>query len=399
LLAILAAMAEQESRTLSKNVKFGFKEKFRNGEVMLCCSRFLGYKRDENDRLEVIEEEAKIVRRIFREFINGYSTQQIAGGLTKDKVPTLAFKNPSERMKARGLKYTCWYPGTIRSILQNEKYRGDCLFQKSHKPELMGKRIKVDPDKNEVDQFYLKDSHPAIISEETFELAQAEYARRQNLRSCRETGKGKHTGKHAMSAIIECGNCGSRLRRYASYYKEVARLWVCIRHQLHKEECDVLPIKEDNIKAGYLAALKELVGQANELCEILRDSIDEVLIEKYKSELAACEQETACIQEEMLRLYKEKGRIGESDYYKKESEIVIKIENLTSKRIGLECKSQKLRLAKYRAEEMLELIGEMTEVDKFDDELFKVLTEKIVIIDRTKMRIFFKCGIEVEAMM
>ena len=111
LLTIMASLAQQESESLSQNVKLGLQFRYQEGKVQINCNHFLGYTKDANGKIVVDEEEAKVIRRIFREYLEGYTFGDIAKGLEADGILT-------------GGKRTKWHQSTIQGILQNEKYIG-----------------------------------------------------------------------------------------------------------------------------------------------------------------------------------------------------------------------------------------------------------------------------------
>lgn len=108
-LTIMASLAEEESRSISNNIRWSVKKRFENGEVIMSTAHFLGYTKTKNGPLTIVPEQAIIVRRIYGEFLDGYSLQEIADGLMRDGIPS-----PSGKER--------WHPTTIKSILQNEKY-------------------------------------------------------------------------------------------------------------------------------------------------------------------------------------------------------------------------------------------------------------------------------------
>ena len=118
LLTIMSSLAQEESRSISENVTWGQRKRFADGKVSMPYKHFLGYRKGENGEPEILEDEAIIVRRIYRLFLEGKTPSGIAEILTKDHVPTPAGKST-------------WQPSTIQSILTNEKYKGDALLQKS----------------------------------------------------------------------------------------------------------------------------------------------------------------------------------------------------------------------------------------------------------------------------
>ncbi len=153
LLTIMASLAQQESESLSKNTKMGFHYRFQQGKVMVNARNFLGYDKDEEWHLVINPAEAEIVKRIFREYLEGASCMKIAIGLERDGICT-ARGNPR------------WHDSTVRKILENEKYMGDALLQKTCTVDFLNKkRVKntgMQP------QYYVEDDHEAIIPKEIF---------------------------------------------------------------------------------------------------------------------------------------------------------------------------------------------------------------------------------------
>lgn len=166
MLTILASLAQQESENISRNVKLAFKFRYQKGFVMVNHKKFLGYDRDEDGELVINEKEAAVVRKIFNEYLAGKSPRDIANSLEDDEILTGAGK---ER----------WSSNTILIMLQNEKYIGDNLTQKTITVDTLNKVRKVN--KGQEDQYYIKNSHPAIIDRETFELVAKEIMRRRML--------------------------------------------------------------------------------------------------------------------------------------------------------------------------------------------------------------------------
>ena len=150
LITIMSSLAEEESRSISENIRWGQRKRFADGKVSVSYSNFLGYdKGSEKYQMVVNEEQAVIVRRIYKMFLQGLSCVTIAVRLNQDKTPT-----PSGKGK--------WSPKTIRSILTNEKYKGDALLQKQVTVSFLTKKMKKN--EGEIDQFYVHDDHEAIES-------------------------------------------------------------------------------------------------------------------------------------------------------------------------------------------------------------------------------------------
>ena len=157
LLTLVAAFAESEMESHSENVKWGKRRRFERGIIeTINISNMLGFYQD-NDGVTIVEEEAEIVRRIYREYLDGFNMDDIAAHLNADGVPT----------KKGGVKYTSTQ---ISNMLRNEKYMGDCLLQK---------HISINPithrnirNRGELDQYYIEDCYPAIIEKDSWFVVQ-----------------------------------------------------------------------------------------------------------------------------------------------------------------------------------------------------------------------------------
>lgn len=161
LITIMSSLAQEESRSISESVTWGKRKQFSDGEVHVISKNFLGYKKGANGKPEIIEDEAKIVRDIYSKFIQGKTTSWIAKYLTESRIKTPAGKDK-------------WYKSTIDSILTNEKYKGDALLQKTLTVDFLEKKIKKN--EGEVPQYYVENSHSAIIEPIEWEQVQVEFA-------------------------------------------------------------------------------------------------------------------------------------------------------------------------------------------------------------------------------
>lgn len=223
LLTILAATAEEESRTISKNIKWAMQKKFEKGDFMLNYNRFLGYTRDNAHNLVIVPEEAEIVRRIYSEHINGASTNMIVNGLMRDHI-----LSPDGNEK--------WHTSTILSMLKNEKYTGCALMMKTYKTDVLSRtRIK---NEGQVEQYYAENTHPAIITKELFQKAQEEMARRHKIRMDHPNHRGMVAVKYPFSQKIRCGCCGAQYIRGQIYSNgEMIPAWWCYSRRRSQKLC------------------------------------------------------------------------------------------------------------------------------------------------------------------
>lgn len=193
LLTIMASLAQQESQSLSQNIKLGLQYRYQNGEVQVNHNRFLGYTKDEDGHLIIEPTEAEVVKRIYREYLEGSSLLQIGRGLEADGILTAAGKAK-------------WRPETLRKILQNEKYIGDALLQKTYTVDFLNK--KRVQNNGIAPQYYVENSHPPIIPRDFYMQVQEEMVRRANLYSGEKRKKRVYSSKYALSSIVYCPKCG-----------------------------------------------------------------------------------------------------------------------------------------------------------------------------------------------
>lgn len=166
LITILSSLAQEESRNISENIRWGVVRKFEKGKVIVNCTKFMGYTKNEDGDLVIVPEEAEIVKLIFRLYLEGYSTGKIAKHLEEQGIKTATGQDK-------------WHSTVIDKMLRNEKYMGDALLQKTYTVDFMTKK-KV---KNTglVPQYYVEDDHEAIIPKELFYRVQEEMMRRASL--------------------------------------------------------------------------------------------------------------------------------------------------------------------------------------------------------------------------
>jgi len=199
LLSILSSLAQDESRSISENSTWGLRRRFEQGKVIVNHKKFLGYDKDENGNLIINEKQAKVVRRIFNDFLNGKGPNTIAKELEKEGIP-----NWNGKAK--------WYESSIRKMLGNEKYKGDALLQKTYTVDFLTKK-RVE-NNGEVPQYYVEESHPAIIDKEMWECVQLMMERKKtNIQSNKVNKIDYATEDNPFAGRVVCGHCGSNFGR------------------------------------------------------------------------------------------------------------------------------------------------------------------------------------------
>lgn len=199
LFTILSSLAQEESRNISENCKWGIRHNFQQGIIHMNTKGFMGYDADKDRGLVINEEQAKVVRRIFREFEEGWTPNEIANRLNDEKIKGVKGK-------------AVWRGGTIRGMLTNEKYQGDARLQKTYTADYLSKkRVK---NEGQVEQYYVENSHEAIIQKEEWEAVQMELARRAEY--CTEVGLtnfGVFSVDSAFTCRLVCAHCGGTYGR------------------------------------------------------------------------------------------------------------------------------------------------------------------------------------------
>lgn len=248
LITIMSSLAQEESRSISENVTWGHRKRFANGKIMVPYASLLGYKKGEDGNLAIDETQAPIVRRIYARFLQGATPQTIAKELTADDIPT-----------PRGKQI--WSPSTVRSILTNEKYKGDALLQKSFTTDFLTKTMKVN--EGEVPQYYVTGNHDPIINPATWDLVQAELARR--------AGKGT-SNSHPFASKIICSDCGGSFGRkvWHSTSKYRRYIWRCNNKYKKTRPCATPHVTEGQIKDAFVVALTERVTGNDVLDDTMR---------------------------------------------------------------------------------------------------------------------------------
>ena len=229
MLSVMAGLAEDESVSISKNLKWGIRKRFENGTYVHPFAPY-GYRKDEDGKYEIVPEEAAVVREIFYMVLSGHGMTAIAETLNSREIPS-----------PRGKK---WTERTLRLILHNEAYVGDALYQKTYKDE----NFRQKKNRGELDQFYDSDHHEPIIDRETFE--RAAFASQQRGYECGKEPEKKTANRYALSGKVFCAKCGAPMYRHQKSF--ITKL-VC-----SGKDCSNIPEPENSIKNAFITMLNKL---------------------------------------------------------------------------------------------------------------------------------------------
>jgi DNA invertase Pin-like site-specific DNA recombinase len=397
LITILSSQAQEESRNLSENTKWGITRRFENGIISINHKKFMGYTKDEDGELIIVPEEAEIVKRIFRMYLEGSSILEITRALEKDKIKTATGKDK-------------WHPGVIEKMLVNEKYMGDALLQKTYTVDfLTKKRVK---NNGIVPQYYIEDNHEAIIPKELFCKVQEEKARRASLNKSARTRKAnklkkeksKFSSKYALTEILVCGECGHPYRRQVwSKYGQKTAVWRCENRLKNgtKANCKNSPtLKEEPLHNAIMTAINSVVENNEDFIGAFRENVIRV-IGGYSTKDIPTEydEKIESLQQEMLSLIEENAKQGAvaedfDDEYKRISE---KINELKKAKVKLiQEKKQADRYGQRLAEVDSTLKTVRPQVREFDEELVRRLIKIIKVNKGERLEIQFESGIVME---
>lgn len=302
LITIMSSLAQEESRSISENVTWGQRKRFADGKVSLPYRSFLGYRKGADDKPEIVPEEAEIVKRIYREYLLGITYHGIARGLMDDGI-----KSPRGKDK--------WSTTTIKSILRNEKYKGDALLQKRFTVDFLTKKQKVN--EGEVPQYYVENSHEGIVSDEIFDMVQSEMKRREEMRV-------NGSSKNFFSGRIVCESCGEPYIRkvWHSTTKYRRYIWQCGKKYAGTEPCYTPHFSEEEIISAFESMMAELLPTRQDIIDLCQKAVMSVLDPTAdKENLKKLEDEIDHDYEKLTALLRSSGRT--SDATKRENDIAI----------------------------------------------------------------------------
>ena len=395
LITILSSQAQEESRNLSENTRWGLVRRFENGIVSVNHNKFLGYTKDKNGELVIVPDEAELVRRIFRLYLEGSSVIQIKKMLESEGIPTVTGA-------------TKWWDSTINKMMSNEKYMGDVLQQKTYTIDfLTKKRVKND---GIVPQYYIEDDHEAIIPKELFYQVQEEKARRASMSKTaaarkakqekQEKEKSKYSSKFALSDIMVCKECGQPYRRQVwSKYGQKSAVWRCEnRLKNGTKNCKHSPTyKEIVLYEAKMTAINSVVENRGEFVGAFRENVIRV-IGSYSSKNMPTEYDGRIekLQGKMLALIEENARQGAvtEDFDERYKGISEQINALKQKKLEMVREQKMAENFQQRLDDMDACLKKTTcEVRDFDNDLVKRLLQRIRAVKDDQIELQFKSGI------
>lgn len=391
LITIMSCFAQAESESISKNVSWGVRQSFKNGNVPMQYARLLGYRKGHDGNAEIISEEAEVVKEIYRCYLDGMSMNLIADRLDEKGLTTKGGSSPYRKM-------------VVQRILTNEKYTGDALLQKTYVTDCITKKMRKN--NGELPMYLVKNHHEPIISRSDFNRVQEEMARRSAKRTIADkltkTGQGKYSAKYALSELLICGECGEHYRRVtwtAKGFKEVK--WRCVsRIQYGKKKCHSSPtVDEQALHRAIVSAINEFCEVKDDVVKALRESITEVLDPNQNGSIQAAQQridELARNMDELIML----ATVPETEENAM-SDIAKFSEEMKMLREFIETEKAKQTEVQHGSNELSNVLQSLEKEDfaltEYDDIVTRQLIEQITVDTKNTITVRFKGGFEMRA--
>ena len=374
LITIMASLAQQESQSLSQNVKLGLQYRYQQGKVQVNHNRFLGYTKDESGNLIVDPKQAEIVKRIYREYLEGSSMDKIAEGLEADGILTGAGK-------------TKWHTSTINKILRNEKYMGDALLQKTYTIDfLTKKRIR---NNGTVPQYYVEEDHEAIIPKELFMQVQAELVRRRVVHISPSGKKRSFSCNHCFAQKVFCGDCGELYRRvHWNNHGSKSIVWRCIsRLESTGHVCHARTVNEEHLKEVVVDAINQVLCKKDDFLKTLQANIATVIKQGDTLSPEVIDERLRELQKELVKMANQK------DDYDTIADEILRLRDMRKQaEVDSVVKDEQMRLI----QDLQDFIHQQpTTITEFDETLVKRLITKIMVFE-DHFTIDFKSGVTIE---
>lgn len=366
-LALHAMAAQEESRSISQNMLWSYQKRMESG-TFIGCSAPYGYRLSKGT-LIIIPEEEKILLLIFELYLSGMGQRSITKILNDNHIPYRKGKP--------------WTRSGIRYIIYNERYSGDSLLQKKYTVDSLSHKQKLN--RGEVPQYFVENSHPAILNRPTY----------QNVRQYSSRWKKREITPHLLVHRIQCPDCGNHFREIHSNGKSY---WICPNRANGTHDCHLYRFSEESIKTAFLNLVGKLYTYQEELLDpplkLLREIATNGQGEDRK--LMELNEQIAVLNDKAASLQKlnSKGFI-DAEEYRRQNEI------LAAQRRKLS-QERKKKLQGNRALEMLEAIELLqNQLDswqeipiEFSIELFDCIVEKITPTAKNRLKFKLHCGLE-----
>ena len=368
LITILSSLAQEESRNISENTRWGVVRRFEKGKVIVNHNKFMGYTKNENGELVIVPEEAEIVKLVFRLYLEGYSTAKIGSYLEEHQIKTATGQEK-------------WYDSVIMKMLKNEKYMGDAMLQKTYTVDFMTKKKVMN--NGIVPQYYVENDHEAVT-------------RKKNQKS-------KYSSGYALTGILLCGKCGQEYRRVTWARNGRKKIvWRCSNRLSNgvKKCGDSETLEEEALNRAVMETIHRITRNDGDFVGAFRQNVIRV-IGNYGKEQEPDEYEDKikANQQEMVALIAENAKTGSytQEFDERYRSIAEEIEILKKEQAEARKKKRLAESYEQRVKDMDAFIKESTcQIPEFDNDLVRRLILSIKVVSAEKLIIQFQSGIVME---
>ncbi len=386
LITIMGAFAQAESESISANVKWGKRKAMADGKAIMQYKWLYAYKKGEDGTPEIIPEQAVIVQQIYKRFLSGASLRMIKEWLEQEQIPN-----------ARG--EWGWTIASVRSILSNEKYCGDALLQKTFIQDCISK--KVIKNTGQLPQTLVQNHHEGIVDRETFDAAQAEFARRNAGKSpskkTSSTGLTSYASKYALSERLVCGECGTLYRRCTWNIRGKRKIvWRCVsRLDYGKKYCHNSPtLEEEALQRSILAAINSLMSDKGKLIQNITESmgLEQTCIPGESISLGDIQRRMEELDEQTKKLVSKAAEKGDmASYAPKLKAILDEISALKEKQAYIEKQRQSNAQVMWQIRNTAEALEQAPEEIVWNESIIRQLVDTVKVISKDKLEIHL-CG-------
>ena len=368
MITIMGGLAQEESTSISKNIKWSYQKRFEKGTINVFSAPF-GYKLSSGS-LIIDEIQAQIVKEIFEMFLNGIGYQRIS------EICQNKYSSYKDNFSYYGIRY----------ILSNEKYIGDSVYQKTFTTNNLPYR-KIQ-NNGQLNKYCIQNTHEAIISIEIFEKAQKLIESRKHKNIVSES---PFRGK------LICANCGTKYKRKDSRNKIY---WVCRKHDNLAELCMNKRVEEKFIKQSFIRLHNKLWHDYKQILVPLQTALQDLKFRKFsgKTQVMDISKEIAKLREQthVLARLKTKGFLDEAKYIEQTTEFTAKINKL-------QAELKKLTRSDDEDETLdkIEILIDFFEkrdspMTEFEETAFESIVDKIVVKSQHELEFHLIGGLKFE---
>lgn len=358
LLSMMGAVAQEESLSISRNLKWGIRKRMSKGEYVTSSAPY-GYSYV-NRSLEINKKEAAVIRYIFSEYLNGKGIEKIVDDLNRQP-------------ETRSAHIAEWNNKHLHYILTNEKYMGDSLLQKTYTPDTLPLKSVVNH--GDIAQYYIENSHPPIIEKEVF-------VRVQQLLSTKRSKATPKTTQYPFSKKLYCSICNSPFKRKVRTLGGIA--WGCAKHYKSKENCPMKPVSEAEVHRAFCFLYNKLLLHQQRLFVPLLADLQEAQAQLQRSHTnsAKLHRELAAIlkQNHSLAQLQRKGVIAAAICLERQNVLNHKI-MLVQKEISSFQYNDRLSPVIEQTKAMIQSLENAAPLAMFDEDCFRALVERVVICE------------------